>query len=46
MKDRVYYAVGFGPFGALAHALFVGRKVRWIFDFRRKMLEERFGTAN
>lgn len=46
MKDRVYYAVGFGPFGAVAHALFVRKKVRGIFEDRRKMLEERFGAAN
>jgi len=43
MRDLVHYALGFGPLGSLAHALFVRRKLEWIFDFRRKVLEERFG---
>ncbi len=45
MKDRVHYAVGFGIFGSIAHALFVGQKVREIFASRRKYLEERFGAG-
>lgn len=45
MRDRVYYGLGFGPFGALAHAIFVGRKLRWIFESRRKSLAERFGES-
>jgi ligand-binding SRPBCC domain-containing protein len=43
MRDLVHYGLGFGPFGALAHAVFVKSKLRWIFDFRRKTLERRFG---
>jgi ligand-binding SRPBCC domain-containing protein len=43
MRDTVHYALGFGPFGALAHGLFVRRKLDWIFAFRRKILAERFG---
>jgi ligand-binding SRPBCC domain-containing protein len=42
-RDLVHYGLGFGPFGGLAHALFVRRKLADIFGFRRKMLEERFG---
>jgi ligand-binding SRPBCC domain-containing protein len=34
MRDTVRYAIGFGPFGALA-APFVHRDVASIFDFRR-----------
>ena len=45
MRDRVHYALGFGPFGSLAHALFVGRKVAGIFASRRRYLAERFGAA-
>ena len=44
MTDRVHYALPFGPFGNIAHALFVRRKLKWIFDFRRKVLEKRFGS--
>jgi len=36
MRDTVRYAVGFGPFGALAARAFVHRDVQSIFDFRRK----------
>lgn len=34
-RDRVRYRVGFGPFGDMANALFVGRDLAHIFDFRR-----------
>ncbi len=45
MRDKVHYALPFGPFGAIAHALFVRRKLEWIFAFRRKLLVSRFGKA-
>lgn len=35
MRDTVRYAIGFGPFGALAARAFVHRDVAAIFDFRR-----------
>jgi ligand-binding SRPBCC domain-containing protein len=35
MCDTIRYAVGFGPFGALAARAFVHRDVASIFDFRR-----------
>jgi ligand-binding SRPBCC domain-containing protein len=35
MRDTVRYAIGFGPFGALAARAFVHRDVANIFDFRR-----------
>jgi ligand-binding SRPBCC domain-containing protein len=34
MRDRVVYRIGFGPLGALAHALVVRRDLERIFDFR------------
>jgi ligand-binding SRPBCC domain-containing protein len=36
MRDRVRYAVGFGPLGELAHRLLVRRDVEAIFDFRAR----------
>lgn len=45
MRDKVHYALPFGPFGAIAHALFVRRKLEWIFGFRRKLLADKFGQA-
>ena len=44
MRDRVNYGLGFGPFGAIAHTLFVRSKVQSIFEFRREMLVKRFGV--
>jgi ligand-binding SRPBCC domain-containing protein len=44
MIDKVYYGLPMGPFGAIAHAVFVRRKLEWIFHFRRKILTERFGS--
>lgn len=34
MTDTVRYAIGFGPFGDIAHRLFVRRDVESIFEFR------------
>jgi ligand-binding SRPBCC domain-containing protein len=41
MRDRVRYALPFGPFGAIAHLLFVKRDLRRIFDFRQEMVARR-----
>ena len=38
MRDVVRYALPLGPLGDLAHALFVGRDVRRIFDHRAEAL--------
>ncbi|MDX1680497.1 MAG: SRPBCC family protein [Akkermansiaceae bacterium] len=43
MTDLVNYGLPFGPFGAIAHGLFVRRKLKWIFGERRRILGERFG---
>jgi ligand-binding SRPBCC domain-containing protein len=44
MTDLVHYGLPFGPLGDLAHALFVRRKLEWIFRFRKRVLAKRFGT--
>lgn len=35
IRDRVEYALPYGPLGALAHVAFVRRDLRRIFDYRR-----------
>jgi ligand-binding SRPBCC domain-containing protein len=44
MRDLVHYGLGFGPFGAVAHAVFVRAKLKSIFGFRRQTLTDRFGV--
>lgn len=44
ISDRVHYAMPFGPFGAVAHALFVRRKLESVFAYRRELLEKHFGS--
>ena len=38
MKDRVEYAMPFGPLGELAYHLFVERSLRQIFEYRSREL--------
>lgn len=45
MTDLVHYGLPMGPFGALAHAVFVRRKLEWIFGSRRRILEQMFGNG-
>ena len=45
MTDDIRYIVPFGPIGWIANALFVGRTLRRIFDYRRVKMEEIFGKA-
>lgn len=35
--DRVSYVMPFGPFGAIAHALYVNKQLNYIFDHREKV---------
>lgn len=44
VSDSIHYAMPFGPFGAIAHQLFVRRQLTEIFNYRTQMLEEFFGT--
>jgi ligand-binding SRPBCC domain-containing protein len=46
MEDIVDYKLPLGPLGWLAHALFVGAKVKQIFDYREKALNEIFNTTS
>ncbi|MEP6676395.1 MAG: SRPBCC family protein [Ferruginibacter sp.] len=43
MTDIVHYKIPFWFFGDIAHALFVKKKIRNIFDYRFKKVEEIFG---
>jgi ligand-binding SRPBCC domain-containing protein len=43
IRDRVDYSLPFGPLGRLAHALFVRRSVRRIFDYRREKIAALMG---
>lgn len=45
MTDDIRYLVPFGPIGWLANAVFVGRTLHRIFDYRRVKMEEIFGIA-
>jgi ligand-binding SRPBCC domain-containing protein len=42
MRDRVEYALPFGPLGAVAHRLFVARQLERIFSFRARVVAEMF----
>jgi ligand-binding SRPBCC domain-containing protein len=42
MTDRVTYAIGFGPLGDLLHALWIGKRLQGIFDFRIGKIKEVF----
>ena len=42
MTDLVQYQMPFEPLGSLIHALFVKRRLKSIFDYRRAYIEKRF----
>lgn len=42
MKDVLYYDIGKSVFGRIAGILFVHRRVKQIFEYRRKLLEQLF----
>jgi ligand-binding SRPBCC domain-containing protein len=44
MKDILHYDVGKSFLGTIASKLFVDKKVQAIFDYRYKVLEQRFGS--
>lgn len=41
IKDHVRYALPLGPLGEIAHAAFVGRDLRRVFDYRERAVAER-----
>jgi ligand-binding SRPBCC domain-containing protein len=43
MIDLVHYKLPFGPLGKLAHAIFVKKQLDDIFNYRHKILVEKFG---
>ena len=43
--DRVQYELPFGPLGAIAHALFVRRQLKTIFDHRERTMSQLFGPV-
>ncbi len=42
MTDKVTYSVGFGPLGDLLNILWVGRRLKSIFDFRAEKIKAIF----
>lgn len=42
MEDEVHYAVGYGLIGELVHRFFIRQKLQAIFDYRQRILEEKF----
>ena len=44
MRDRVEYALPFGPLGRLARRLFVARRLDEIFAFRARVIQELFAS--
>ena len=45
IRDRVRYAIPFGPLGELANRLLVRRDLRQIFDYRREAVARELTTA-
>lgn len=43
IRDHVEYELPFGPIGALGHRALVRRQLETIFDFRAKVVADRFG---
>lgn len=46
IEDIVDYILPLGPLGDAAHALFVGRQLQEIFDYREAWLADQFGRAD
>ena len=44
IEDLIHYKVPLGWLGRIAHPLIVKPRLELIFEYRRKRLEERFGT--
>ncbi len=43
MTDHVTYLLPFGFLGDIVHAVWVGNRLKSIFDFRVRKIEELFG---
>jgi ligand-binding SRPBCC domain-containing protein len=44
MNDILHYAIPYGVIGRLSNSIFVGNKVKQIFEFREKAIERMFGV--
>nr|WP_221284854.1 SRPBCC family protein [Mucilaginibacter sp. SP1R1] len=44
MNDILHYAIPYGVLGRLSNSVFVGNKVKQIFAFREKAIEQLFGV--
>lgn len=44
VRDTVDYELPFGILGKIAHALFVKKKLNFIFDYRHKVIEQLFNS--
>ena len=45
ISDHVDYLLPMGPLGQIVHALLVRKDVQQIFDFRRRKMQDLFGSA-
>lgn len=45
IRDRVDYELPFGPLGELGHRLVVRRQLDHIFDYRRRVIDDLFGSG-
>jgi ligand-binding SRPBCC domain-containing protein len=45
MTDHVTYAIPFGVLGDIVNAVWISRRLKKIFDFRRKKITDLFGEA-
>ncbi len=45
IQDQVTYQLPFGVIGDIVHALWVGPRLKSVFDFRQKIISELFGTS-
>jgi ligand-binding SRPBCC domain-containing protein len=42
MTDRVTYSIGFGPLGDLLNSLWIGKRLKGIFDYRIRKINKLF----
>lgn len=46
VRDRVEYQIPFGPFGRIAHTLFVKKTLKKIFDYRARIIAQLLALAD
>jgi ligand-binding SRPBCC domain-containing protein len=45
-RDQVNYALPLGPIGSVVHALYVGRELERVFNFREKAMRRHFSETS